>query len=283
MPKPYEVAAEMPKYGIPYQYFIIETNFKEDMWVERAEARPDAKEVVHHIIAFVVPPRHSSEAEPPGPPLLPPFVPESKKATVLCGTAPGDMPTVLPLGYAKKIPKGALIVLQMHYTPNGRAQKDQSSIGLIFAKKPPTHRVLTVPIMNFRFAIPPGDSNHQVESWGPWNPTTGKHEFEFDAQLISFMPHMHLRGKDFLIELISPDGKSKPLLSVPNFNFNWQTMFQLDKPIDVAKGSKLHCIAHFDNSEENPSNPDPKKSVRWGDQTWQEMMIGWTDIAIKRK
>ncbi len=283
MAKEYSVAAEMPRLGIPYQYFVIDTNFTEDMWIERAEARPDAAEVVHHIIAFVVPPRKSNEPDPPGPPLLPPIVPEARKATILCGTAPGDMPTILPPGYAKKIPKGSKIVLQMHYTPNGKAQKDRSSIGLIFAKKPPTHQILTVPILNVQFAIPPGDANHRVDSWGPWDPNSGRNEFLVDAQIISFMPHMHLRGKDFFIEAVYPDGKKEPLISIPRFNFNWQNMYHLAKPFNVPKGAKLHCVAHFDNSTGNASNPDPSRTVRWGDQTWQEMMIGWTDMAVERK
>jgi peroxiredoxin len=283
MAKPYDVPAEMPRNGIPYQYFVIETNFKEDMWVEKAEARPGAAEVVHHMIAFVVPPRKSEEPDPPGPPLLPPLVPESRKATVLCGTAPGDMPTILRPGYAKKVPKGAKIVLQMHYTPNGKAQKDRSSIGLIFAKKPPTHQVLTIPILNYRFAIPAGDSNYRVESSGPWDPKSGVNIFLDDVQIIGFMPHMHLRGKDFYVEAVSPGGKKLPLISIPRFNFNWQAMYQLTKPLDLPKGAQLHCVAHFDNSAGNPNNPDPTKTVRWGDQTWQEMMIGWTDIAVKRE
>src|SRR5262245_56140299 len=282
MEKEYSVPAKMPFLGVPYQYFVIETNFTEDMWIERAEARPGAPEVVHHIIAFVVPPRKSGEPDPPGPPLLPPIVAEARKATVLCGTAPGDMPTRLPAGYAKKVPKGAKIVLQLHYTPNGRAQTDRSSIALIFAKKPPTHQVLTVPILNFQFKIPPGDANHLVESLGPWNPETKKRELDFDAQVISFMPHMHLRGKDFYIEAIYPDGKKEPLISIPRFNFNWQMMYLLAKPVDLPKGAKIHCVAHFDNSTGNASNPDPSLTVGWGDQTWQEMMVGWTDFAVKR-
>lgn len=283
MQKDYDVPARMPRFGVPYQYFVIETNFKEDMWIEKAEARPGATEVVHHIIAFVVPPRKSDEPDPPGPPLLPPIVPEARKATVLCGTAPGDMPTVLRPGYAKKIPKGAKIVLQLHYTPNGKAQKDRSSIGLIFAKKPPTHQVLTIPILNYQFAIPAGEGDFRVESFGPWNLPTKTHEFETNAQIVGFMPHMHLRGKDFFIELIYPDGKKEPLLSIPRYDFNWQNMYRLVNPLDVPKGAKLHCVAHFDNSAENPNNPDPNKTIRWGDQTWQEMMIGWTDIAYERK
>ncbi len=284
MKQEFDVPAEMPKGGVPYQYFIIDTNFTEDKWVERAEAQADAADVVHHIIAFVVPPRKSTEPTPPGPPLLPPLLPESRKATVLCGTAPGDMPTILPAGYAKKIPKGAKIVLQMHYTPNGNAQKDRSRIGLIFAKESPKRQVITVPILEYRFLIPEGDANYKVESTGPWDYTSdGPRGLDRDAQILSFMPHMHVRGKDFEIEVNYPDGKKERLLSVPHFNFNWQNSYRLAKPLEVPKGAIIHCTAHFDNSAGNPNNPDPNKAVRWGDQTWQEMMIGWTDLAIERK
>ena len=170
---------------------------------------PGATEVVHHIIAFVVPPRNSDELTPPGPPLLPPVVAEYTKATVLCGTAPGDMPLILPPGFARKIPAGAKIVLQMHYTPNGKAQTDVSSIGLVFAKKPPEHRVLSIPVMQYQLKIPAGDANYRVESAGPFDMTTCQSGFTDDAIILGFMPHMHLRGKDFFIELIHPDGKKE--------------------------------------------------------------------------
>lgn len=283
MRQAYPVPAEAPRGGVPYKYFVIDTNFDEDMWVERAEARPGAPEVVHHIIAFVVPPLGSNDPTPVGPPLLPPLVANAKKATVLCGTAPGDMPTILPPGYAKRVPKKAKIVLQMHYTPNGKAQSDRSKIGLIFAKEPPRYHVHTVPIMNGQFAIPPGASNHRVESWGPTDAHFQLTGFPTDVHIVSFMPHMHLRGKDFFIEAVFPDGKRQALLNVPRYNFNWQNAYVLAEPLFLPKGSMLHCIAHFDNSANNPNNPDPTRTVRWGDQTWQEMMIGWTDFAVERE
>jgi peroxiredoxin len=281
MKEPYFVPAEAPRGGIPYRYFVIDTNFDEDKWIERAEAQPGAPEVVHHIIAFVVPPLGSSEPTPIGPPLLPPMIANGRKATVLCGTAPGDMPTILAPGYAKRVPKKSKIVLQMHYTPNGKAQHDRSKIGLIFAKQPPRYHVQTVPILEPRFAIPPGASNHRVDSWGPSDHNFKPVGFPRDVELISFMPHMHLRGKDFFIEAVYPDGTKQSLLSVPKYNFNWQNMYRLAEPIRLPAGAMLHCIAHFDNSDNNPNNPDPKRTVRWGDQTWEEMMIGWTDFAVE--
>ncbi len=282
MREPYQVPAETPRGGLPYKYFVLDTNFPEDRWIERAEARPGAPEVVHHIIAFVVPPLGSNEPVPIGPPLLPPLVANAKKAAVLCGTAPGDMPTILPPGFAKRVPKKAKIVLQMHYTPNGRAQSDRSKIGLIFAKEPPRYEVQTVPILYSGFVIPPGASNHRVESWGPVDENFKLTGFPKEVQILSFMPHMHLRGKDFFIEAVFPDGKKQALLRVPRYDFNWQNAYYLAEPLRLPKRAMLHCVAHYDNSSNNPNNPDPSRPVRWGDQTWQEMMIGWTDFAVER-
>ena len=258
MPQAFEVPADMPRFGIPYKHFFIDTNFKEDRWVERAEARAGALEVVHHIVVFILPPGEK-------------FFPGNPKTPVLTGTAPGDMPLVLPRGSAKKIPAGSQLVLQMHYTPNGRAQKDRSSVGLIFAKEKPTLSVQTEPIAYPpAVQIPAGDANFKVEA-----------EFTFarPARILSFMPHMHLRGKDFLFEAVYPDGKKEILLSVPRYDFNWQSIYRLAEPKAVPKGTLIYCLAHFDNSAKNPNNPDPTKTVYWGDQTWEEMMIGWMDFA----
>ncbi len=262
MPREFEVPAETPKGGVPYQYFTVETNFQEDRWVVAAEARPGAPEVVHHIIIFIVP--KGERFRPDGP------------SNVLCGQAPGDMPLMLEPGLAKKVPAGARLVFQMHYTPNGKAQKDRSSVGMIFAKEPPRYRVLTKPVLDQRFvtrlrSIPPGAENHPLEA---------SHTFKEDVHLIAFMPHMHLRGKDFRYDAIDPDGSRRTLLWIPRYNFNWQSVYRAKKPIPMPKGSTLHCLAHFDNSGKNPNNPDPTKRVYWGDQTWEEMMIGWIDYYI---
>jgi hypothetical protein len=152
--------------------------------------------------------------------------------------------------------------------------KDRSSVGMVFSKTPPEREAITIPVLNPMFRIPPGDDNFKVESI---------HEFKKPCQVLGFMPHMHLRGKDFLYEAIHADGRKEVLLSVPHFNFGWQSSYRLVTPHAMDKGDKLHCIAHFDNSDKNPNNPDPTVEVRWGDQTWEEMMIGWTEIAYERK
>jgi peroxiredoxin len=258
MKEPYEVPAVAPKNGIEYQNFEVETNFLEDKWVERAEAKAGAAAVVHHIVVFIVAPGHK-------------FVPKEGNAPLLCGTAPGDMPLILRPGTAKKIPAGSKLVFQMHYTANGTAQKDRSCVGLIFAREQPKRQVFSVAVANLGIRIPPGADNYERES---------SFTFRNNAHILGFMPHMHLRGKDIRAEVISPDGKKETVLSVPRYNFGWQSAYRLEEPLPMPKGSRIHFIAHFDNSSKNPNNPDPTKEVRWGDQTWEEMLIGWTDVAF---
>jgi hypothetical protein len=209
------------------------------------------------VLVFVVPPGKR-------------FNPASAETPVLAGMAPGEQALILPAGAAKHVPKGSKLMFQVHYTPNGKAQKDRSCIGLIFAKKPPAKKVVTQPIFNPLFVIPAGADNHEVDA---------SYVFREDASIVALMPHMHLRGKDFLFRAIYPDKKEETLLSVPRFSFNWQGVYRFAEPIKMPKGAKLQCVAHFDNSKNNPSNPDPTVAVGWGDQTWQEMMIGWVDFA----
>lgn len=265
MPKEYEVPAEAPKGGVPYQYFSVNTDFKEDRWVVRAEAKPGATSVVHHILVFIVPPGQRFNPDNPG--------------STLVGQAPGEMPMMLGDGTAKKIPAGSRLVFQMHYTPDGKARTDRSKIGLIFAKEPPQHRILTKPVHNAGFItrlirIPAGADNFKIEA---------EYTFPKDGHVTAFMPHMHLRGKSFRVESLDANGKATILLEVPRYNFNWQAIYRLEKPLPIAKGTKLRYIAHFDNSDKNPHNPDASKDLYWGDQTWQEMMVGWTDFYFNEK
>jgi peroxiredoxin len=256
MPKPFDV----PEKGIvPYQYIMVDPGFKEDKWVVRAEAKPGAAAVVHHIVVFVIPPGEFYNPDNPG--------------QTLCGMAPGEMPLKLRDGLGKKIPARSRLLLQIHYTPNGKAQRDQSSIGLIFAKEPPKHQVLTKPIYNLSFItrkirIPAGADNFKMEA---------DFVLDRDSHVLAFMPHMHLRGKSFRYEAIYPDGKTEVLLDVPRYNFNWQSAYALTEPKAMPKGTRIHCTAYFDNSSKNPHNPDPTQDVYWGDQTWQEMLVGWMD------
>jgi peroxiredoxin len=245
---------------VPYQYYQTETKFEEDVWISAAEARPGNRAVNHHIIVFVKSPKANL------------FDPDARLGGFLVGTAPGDMPLELPPGYARKIPAGSTLVWQMHYTPTGKEETDRSEVGLVLYKgpQPPKGVALTKGISNRFFRIPAGADAHKVES-----------EFTFsqDATLLSFMPHMHLRGKDFEYTAIFPDGTREVLLSVPKYDFNWQSTYRLAQPRHMPKGTKIHCVAHFDNSAANRANPDPTKPVFWGDQTWEEMMIGWIDFT----
>jgi peroxiredoxin len=261
MPVAYEVPADMPKGGLPYQRFRIHTNFTKDRWVERAETRAGAPSVVHHIIIWVVQPGED-------------FQPGSPNLQLLCGTAPGDMPQILPAGMGKKIPAGSDLIFELHYTPNGTAQKDRSVVGMIFAKEEPKYVTRTQGIACDDFRIPPGADNYPVEQ---------SFKFPQDSYLLGFMPHLHLRGKSFLYEVTYPDGKEETLLSIPRYDFNWQSVYREQNPLFMPKGSRIHCRALYDNSGRNPNNPDPTIPVTWGDQTWEEMMIGWIDYATVRK
>ena len=175
---------------------------------------------------------------------------------------------------AKKIPANSELVFQVHYTPIGSEQEDISEIGLIFIdKKTVTHRVITSSAVNHQFTIPAHDDNYKLTAKSLRSPLQG--------QLLCLMPHMHLRGKSFQYDLVQPNGERETLLSVPNYDFNWQTTYRLLKPLQLQPGAQLFCTAHFDNSKDNPSNPDPEVDVSWGDQTDDEMMIGYFDYAIK--
>lgn len=242
---------------VPYYYLTVPTNFKEDMWIQAAEARPEDPGVVHHIIVYAVPPGANRGR----------VIGEGRGH--LCGYAPGDMPSVYPLGTAKRIPAGSNLVFQMHYTPNGKQTKDRSKVGLILAKKPPEREALTVGIANPGLMIPANADAHPVHS---------EQKFKNEVRLLAFMPHMHLRGKSFKYTLEVPDQKPEVLLSVPAYDFGWQSYYTLEKPLILKPGTMMKCDATFDNSVKNRANPDPSKQVRWGEQTWEEMMIGYIDI-----
>lgn len=193
---------------------------------------------------------------------------------LLCGFAPGTRPFVAPPGMAKLVPAGWKFIFQMHYTPNGSPQKDRSAIGLLFDDPARiTHRLATANAANAEFEIPAYAEDYKVES---------RKKFVRETLFVGMYPHMHMRGKSFRYELTYPDGKKEILLDVPHYDFNWQNWFKLEKPLVIPAGSEMVCTAHYDNSEENLCNPDPSKPVRWGDQTWEEMMIGWYDAAFPR-
>jgi peroxiredoxin len=257
MRAPYTVQAEG---AVPYQRFRVPIGFAEDRWVQAAEARPGDRGVVHHISVFVEPhdpsPAHTTRRGP-----------------CLVTYAPGDIPAVYPPGVAKRIPAGSDLLLEIHYTPTGRVRTDRSSVGLIFARGPITYEAITKGIhprgtIKQRLRIPPGADNYEARS---------SYTFRDDSHLLSLMPHMHLRGKDFEYSVTYLDGRREILLSVPAFDFGWQSVYRLAEPKALPRGTRVDCVAHYDNSAGNPSNPDPTSTVEWGDYTWDEMMIGYID------
>jgi hypothetical protein len=191
-------------------------------------------------------------------------------ADILLVYAPGSAPDNWPAGMAKFIPAGSDLVFQMHYMAHGAATTDQTSIGIVFAKESPKQRVLTLQLTNDHFVIPPGADDYRVEARGT---------LPNDATLLSFLPHMHLRGKRFEYNLVQPGGRIEPLLRV-TWDFYWQLSYCLAEPHALKAGTELQAVAWYDNSKNNPHNPDPGASVRWGDQTYDEMMVGFFDVAV---
>jgi hypothetical protein len=244
---------------VPYLYFTIPTGFTEDKWIQAMEIRPGNRTVVHHVIAFSQDPdikysNSGGEGE------------FRRGRTHLGGITPNKTGIFFGPDTARLIKKGHNILFQMHYTTNGQVTRDRTRIGLVFAKEPAKKILMTGNAANARFAIPPGDPNYEVKS---------SKTFDEEVLITSFMPHMHVRGKDFTYTAVYPDGRSEILLNVPKYDFNWQLTYIPKEPILLPKGTRLDCVAHYDNSPRNRFNPDPTKEVRWGDQTWEEMMIGW--------
>jgi peroxiredoxin/mono/diheme cytochrome c family protein len=248
--KPFQVPAEGV---VDYKFFTVDPGWTTDRWVSAAESRPGNRGVVHHIIVSAFP----KGADPR----------DVLSGIGLGGYAPGTIPLICQPGVAVHVPAGAKLVFQMHYTPNGTAQEDTSIIGVRYADPKTVKKVLDDGLLGkINFRIPPGDPNFELKS---------KYLIDKDALLLDLTPHMHLRGKSFRFEAEYPDGNREVLLDVPNYDFNWQLTYVLSKPKLLPKGTFLHGIAHFDNSPENPANPDSTRSVAYGEQTWDEMMFGF--------
>jgi hypothetical protein len=279
MPQAFEIPANAK---VDYQYIVVPTNFTEDKWVQMVEARPSGRSVVHHVVIYIREPGNQwlrGEADP-GVPFVPPKkTPEGKPREDIGGTGsdiltiytPGNLPDVFRPGQAKLIKAGSDLVFQLHYTTNGKAGSDQTSVGIVFAKDPPKERVVTISATNTKFVIPPGDANYRVPQ---------RFKFVNSGTMLSFFPHMHVRGKAFEYKFKPADGGEETILRVPSYNFNWQLTYRLEKPIAVKPGDEMEIAAYFDNSANNPFNPDPKAEVRWGEQSWEEMVVGFIDVAV---
>lgn len=275
MSQPFHVPA---KGEVPYQYVVLPTQFTEDKWVQMAEVRPSDRSVVHHMVIFIRSPRSNWLRDAaPGVPFAPPGGNLRNIGgggnELLTAYTPGKVADILAPGTGKLIRAGSDLVLQIHYTPNGKETDDQTKIGFIFAKEKPAQRVIGLSGQNLNFQIPPGDPNYRVDA----KPVI----FPNGATILGFLPHMHLRGKTFEYRAVYPDGQSEVLLRVPNYDFFWQLDYKLAEPLKLPPGTRIECTAWYDNSSNNPKNPDPTATVAFGEQSWEEMMFGFYSVVIQ--
>lgn len=286
---------------------VVPTNLKEDIWVQSVELRPGNRKVVHHAHVFV-----EEKAAPSGPAPVNPFPELDRKKVflndgqthvrldapvindgcshpaggdfpgtshsgeggILASYLPGRDPDQWPAGFGRRVPAGAVLKFQIHYSSTtGKDETDQTSVGLILSKEPPKQSVRRLDVHNHFFKIPAGASNQEV---------TACYSFDHDVELLTYTPHMHYRGKDMKIEAEKPDGTVQTLLLVPHYDFEWQTTYRLVEPLTVPKGTRLHITAHFDNSANNPKNPDSSRVIRWGEPSNEEMMDGWFEYLRPR-
>ena len=244
---------------IPYQYFKVDPGFKEDTWIQAAEVRPSQRAQVHHILVFVQ--DGNRPAQRAG----------EQFSNMLIGYAPGVPTITWDPDTAFLVKAGQTLLFQVHYTANGKPAVDRSVLGLRLRKDPPKYRAFSGSATQYRLAIPPNDPNYEARA---------THVFKEDVTLLDMTPHMHLRGKAFRYILTYPDGRTEALLSVPRYDFNWQLSYILDHPLQLPAGSKIEATAWYDNSANNKYNPDPTKTVHWGDQTFEEMMIGFFNYKV---
>ena len=244
---------------VPYHGYRVETGLAEDVWIQAAETLPGNPAVVHHIIVQAFPGVNAA---------APPAGGDPRTAGDLGGYAPGTGPLVMPPGVGRRLPAGAVIDFQMHYTPTGRVETDRSRIGFVLAAEPPRYESQTALCSTPFLWIPAGESDVRFEA---------EYLFPRESRLLSLRPHMHLRGDTFEFRAEYPDGRSEILLRVDGYDFNWQTTYRLAEPKPMPAGTKLRCVATYDNSGAKPGNPDPSRDVSWGRETTDEMMIGFVD------
>ena len=289
-----DVVFEMPEaYDVPaagtieYTYIIVPTGFTQDRWLSSAEVRPGDRAVMHHANVYVREPGSAWLREYP---YGKPFVPEEKgqraatggsssagasvREQVLVGYIPGRPAKQVPPGYGMLVPAGSDLVFQLHYTANGKPARDRTKVGFIFAKQLPEKRVIRIQASNSQFVIPPGAASY---------PVSGTTQLGVECELLDAYPHMHYRGQSMTLSATYPTGEKDQLLRVPRYDFNWQLVYEMGQPKLLPKGTVLRADATFDNSPNNRFNPDPKAEVRWGDQSWEEMMVGFFDVAIPSK
>ncbi len=256
-PKPFNVPATGE---VKYQYFLVDPEFKEDKWVSAAQIIPGNRSVVHHVLVFARPKGERGDL--------------GGERGFLFGYVRARLPSISSR-HSQTYSAGSQLVFQVHYTPVGTPQTDQSKLGLVFVDPAQVQReVKTTSAVQPRLNIPPGDDNYSVSATLP--------ETLPDCELLGMAPHMHLRGKSFRYTLLSADKSRQVLLDIPRYDFNWQTAYRMAEPLKIAAGAKILCDASFDNSAKNLNNPDPTARVHWGDQTTDEMMIGYFDILVPK-
>lgn len=251
---------KIPASGVvQYQYFKVDPHFTEETWVQSVEVRPQQRSQVHHILVFVQPP--TGPAMRAG----------EQFSNMLIGYAPGVPSLTFDKDTAFLVKAGSTFQFQVHYTTNGKEAMDRSVLGLKLRKDKPTYRAFSSSAMQQRLNIPPGEPNYEVHA---------TYTFKEDVTMLDMTPHMHLRGKAFKYVLTYPDGRTEELLNVPHYDFNWQLSYIFAEPRHIPAGTKLEATAWYDNSPNNKFNPDPTQAVHWGDQTFQEMMIGFFNFKV---
>jgi hypothetical protein len=269
MPHAFAVPA---KGAVDYQYLILPTHFTEDRWVQKVEVRPGHRSSVHHAVVYIREPGSKwLEGEPSQTTFSVPLAKSFTTSDILMVYTPGNGFDEWKPGVAKRIKAGSDLVLQMHFTASGQAIEDRTRVGIVFAKQPPKQAVLSLQMGNDRFVIPPGDSSYRVQVSGT---------LPNDALLISMFPHMHLRGKGFEYLITGASGHVETLLKINHYDFQWQLNYRLAEPRPIKAGTRLEWVGYFDNSPNNPDNPDPTAEVRYGEQSWEEMMIGFFDVVV---
>jgi len=282
-----------------YEHFIVPTNFETGLWIRAAEIHPGNRRVVHHVhVNLIQGDGQTGPTTVEGMKALKTYLQVDGKLSrvredapvwndacaadtpdlpyvrgyqegALASFLPGRPPDVFPDGTAKWVPPGAKLEFVVHYARiSGPPQQDRTSVGFYLAPGPPERVLRRMDLRNFFFRIPPGAAAHEVRRC---------YTFERDKMLLSITPHMHYRGKDVRYDLVTPSGQRRTLLYVPRYNFNWQLVYRFQDPVRVEKGSLLEVTAHYDNSPNNPANPDATKAVRWGDRSEEEMMTSWIE------
>ena len=265
---------------IEYKNFEVPTNLTEDKWAQAIEVRPGNRSVVHHVIVYIIDPKPAHVPQPftPGPGMRRPadapkteHGPDANDRPMthgptgwLSGYAPGQSVRVYQPGTALRVPAGATLIIQEHYTATGKETTDRTRIGIKWAKEAPKTAVDVATLQNANFVLPAGASDTRVDA---------ELTLKEDVTVWSILPHTHMRGKKWEVTAIYPDGRSELILNVPKYDFNWQTDYIFKQPLNLPKGTKIRTSAWYDNSTANKANPDPKKDVYWGDQTWEEMQF----------